>query len=119
MKPRKDTFKVSPREIRVLDKLYDEGKFSVHNHEMFQNVLAEDDTGENRIVYGFGVKCPLPVKTGSTWCKTYRTTYSCCQSVVSEKMARNFLAKHAFFGDCHTTKNNVAESFMAANNATL
>jgi hypothetical protein len=119
MKPRKDTFKVSPREIRVLDKLYDEGKFVLHDNEMYMNVKAEDDTGEDRIVYGFGLMCPLPVKKGSPWCQSYRTTYRCCQSVISEKMARNFLAKHAFFGDCHSTKDNVPESFLAANNATL
>jgi hypothetical protein len=116
---RLNSFKMSDDAVKKLDKLYDDGKFVLHDNEQYMNVKEEDDTGEDRIIYGFGLTCPLAMAEGRSMCKSFRDNFFCCQSVVSGKMARNSLAKHAFLSDDHPTQHELVESFLAANNATL
>ena len=94
-----------------------------HGYEMFLNademellyVDEEDDTGRDRPVFGWGPCCPIELNAGVNMCKSFRIKHNCCRSVVSESMARNYLARHCFDSSNHPTHLDKEASFRAAN----
>ena len=93
-----------------------------HGYEMFLNademellyVDEEDDTGEDRPVFGWGPSCPIEMNAGVRFCYSFITNHNCCRSVVSESMARNYLARHCFDSSSHPTHLDKEASFRVA-----
>ena len=82
------------------------------------DVLPEDDTGDDRLIFGFGQKCPLELKPGVDLCTSYKK-HGCCTSVVSETLARNYLFQHAFHSSNHPTYKDIDAAWVAAQSAEL
>ena len=98
-----------------------------HGYEMFLNademellyVDEEDDTGEDRPVFGWGPSCPIEMNAGVRFCYSFITNHNSCRSVVSESMARNYLARHCFSCSNHRTYLDKQASFQAANSVPI
>ena len=75
----------------------------------------EDDNGEDRPVYEWGPTCPVELVDSAHTCKPFKLKHNGCQSVVSETMARNYLAKHIFDSSNHPQCGNKSAAFDRAN----
>ena len=67
----------------------------------------------DRDVFGFGQKCPLPLKDGIKECKACLSKVWDCKSMVCKDFAQNYLAHHAFNSSNHL-QNNVNDAFEEA-----
>ena len=101
-----NSFQLSVDALNELDRMHDNHQFVKYDKVELYLVKPEDDPVTERIVYGFGSSCPLALAKGVTMCKSFKEKLFCCKSVLSRKMARNYLAKHAFDSDNHPTKND-------------
>ena len=103
----------------AFDVLHADQLFLMADDTELAYVAPEYDTGEDRMLYGFGQICPIELNAGVDLCKSFKAKHNCCQSVVSETMARNYLARHAYDSSNHPTWGNKAAAFEAANQATM
>ena len=118
--PESNTFAYSPETLHELEmNLKEEKGFENPDDWELRYVSDADETGEDRLVYGFGSVCPLARGSGVDVCKAFKSKHNCCQSVVSEWLARNYLAKHAFESSNHPTHNDKRAAFAAAREARM
>jgi len=109
------TFAYSAYVVDDLEKkLAEEKGFECADDWELTYVTEQDDTGEDRLIYGFGQSCPLELANGVVVCRSFKNKFNCCQSVVSESLARNYLAKHAFDSSNHPTQGDSKAAFEAA-----
>ena len=86
-------FLYSEVEVEQFNAIHDNGQFvDMHAVELYM-VSEEDDTKEDRIFYSLGKTCPLQRGEGCRNCRAFKDKLWYCQSMVSEKVARNHLAK--------------------------
>ena len=103
----------------AFDDIHADQQFMKADEYELAYVAPEDDTGEDRMLYGFGQICPIELNAGVVLCKSFKAKHNCCQSVVSSTLARNYLAKHAFDSSNHPSHSNKDAAFEAANQATM
>ena len=109
------TYSYSPEALAEMEMEHQDEKFLDPDEAELLYVDEADDTGEDRIVYGWGDVCPIALNDGVNTCKTFRLKHNCCESVVSASMARNYLAKHLFESTHHPSHGDKKASFEAAN----
>ena len=108
------TYSYSPEALAEMEMEHQDEKFLDPDEVELLYVDEADDTGEDRILYGWGKVCPIARLDGVNTCKSF-TRHNCCESVVSESMARNYLAKHLFESTHHPSYGDKKASFEAAN----
>ena len=109
------TYSYSPEALAEMELEHQDEKFLNADETELLLVDEADDTGEDRIVYGWGDVCPIALNDGVNTCETFRLKHNCCESVVSASMARNYLAKHLFESTNHPSHGDKKASFEAAN----
>ena len=109
------TFQYSVDTLAHLDLKHESEHFINREESELAYVNEEDDTGEDRLVYGWGDVCPVPLIAGVDVCRSFKQKHNCCSSVVSEPIARNYLAKHIFDSSNHPTHGDKKASLKAAN----
>ena len=114
-----NTFAYSLEDLSALEYTHAVETFMKSDEKELLYVDEADDTGEDRTVFGWGPCCPIELNDGVRMCKSFKVKHNCCQSVVCESMARNYLAKHLFDSSNHPTHLDKAASFQAANNAPI
>ena len=93
----------SAEAIADMEKLHKVGTFIKADETELAYVTEEDDNGADRMVYGWGTTCPVELVDGVHECKSFKGKHNCCQSVISESMARNYLARHIYESSNHPT----------------
>ena len=102
-----------------MELVHQEQKFLKAEETELLYVDDQDDTGEDRPIYGFGPCCPIELKEGVGMCKSFKIKHNSCKSVICESFARNYLAKHCFDSSNHPTHGDLEASFREANDAQL
>ena len=97
------TFQYSAKAIANMEETHKDGTFMKSSERELDYVKEEDDTGADRMVYGWGTTCPIELVDGVHECKSFKSKHNCCLSVISETMARNYLAKHIYESSNHPT----------------
>ena len=110
-----NTFAYSLETLAEMELMHEDEKFMKADDKELLYVAEADDPGEERTVFGFGPCCPIELKDGVDMCKSFKLKHNCCSSVVSESLARNYLAKHIFDSSNHPTHGDKKASFKAAN----
>jgi hypothetical protein len=108
------TYEYSEVDLAALEKLHDDMQWIPYDSTELYMVKEEDDNKRERVHFGFGPVCPLPLVKDVGCCKIFEKKKWYVKSCVSPKMAFNYLAKHAFECVNHPSNNNIAESFAAA-----
>ena len=112
-----NTFKRPPEYKAKIDKMFRSNKFvDMHEVELF-NPSEQDDTGEDRVIYGFGTTCPLPLTPGIKECRSFKDKLCGCRSAISETASRLHLAKPALDSGNHAAHGNRDQAFADATNA--
>ena len=111
-----NTFHYSLEAIVSMEMVHNEQKFLKAEETELLYVDDQDDTGEDRAVFGWGPCCPIELKEGVGMCKSFKIKHNSCKSVIGESFARNYLAKHCFDSSNHPTHGDLEASFRAANN---
>ena len=116
-----NTFQYSIADSVRMELMHEDQKFLEADETELLYVDEQDDTGEDRPRFGFGPYCPIELThyKGVSMCRSFRIKHNCCRSVVSESMARNYLARHCFDSSHHPTHLNKEASFRAANSAPI
>ena len=107
-----NTFELSENDIRALEEEHEYRIFLDCEATELWLVAEEDDLGEDRTIYGFGSTCPLPIAdshSGGGDCKAFKKNFYGCRSCISESVARNYLAKHAFGIRCSGSSVSTSE----------
>jgi hypothetical protein len=109
------TYEYSDDDLAALEKLHDDMQWIPYDStELYMVKEEDDDKRYERVHFGFGTVCPLPLVNGVGCCKIFEKKKWYVKSCVSRKVAFNYLAKHAFECVNHPSNNNIAESFAAA-----
>jgi hypothetical protein len=109
------TYEYSDVDLAALEKLHDDMQWIPYDSTELYMVKEEDDNKRyERVHFGFGTVCPLPLVNGVGCCKIFEKKKWYVKSCVSRKVAFNYLAKHAFECVNHPSCNNVLDSFAAA-----
>ena len=114
-----NTFHYSLEAIVSMELVHNEQKFLKAEETELLYVDDQDDTGEDRAVFGWGPCCPIELKEGVGMCKSFKIKHNSCKSVICESFARNYLAKHCFDSSNHPTHGDLEASFREANDAQL
>ena len=77
-------------------------------------VSEEDDTFEDRVIYGFGNTCPLELSDSNGQCRSFKEKLYGCRSCISAGVAKNYLAKHAFDSSRHPSCGDEQLAFIMA-----
>ena len=109
------TFQYSLEAIAEMEVAHRNETFMKSDEKELDYVNEEDDIGADRMVYGWGTDCPIELADGVHECKSFKGKHNCCQSVISEAMARNYLAKHIYESANHPTHGMKKASFREAN----
>ena len=83
------TFSYSVDTLATLELSHESEIFMKQDERELLYVNEEDDTEEDRIVYGWGEVCPIELVDGVDMCKSFTLKHNCCSSVVAESLARN------------------------------
>ena len=94
------SFELSLDDLQALEQRHMNKEFILDFNGKFL-VDEGDDTGEERIIFGFGDVCPLALTEGVHECKAFSTKKWKCQSACSLELAYNYLAHHAFTSTNH------------------
>ena len=117
-----NSFRHPDEKLEELETKHDTQQFLNAKETELWVVNQDDDDGTNRMIHNFGDVCPIPLGAGIEVCQAFNAQklYR-CRSCVSEKCARNYLARHAYFSSNHTgtTLKDRQASFEAANAATI
>ena len=114
------TYEYSDDDLAALDKLHDDMHWIPYDSTELYLVKEEDDDKRvERMHFGFGSVCPLPLASSVLCCKRFEKKVWYVKSCVSRKVAFNYLAKHAFESTNHPSYGNIADSFAAAHKCTI
>ena len=114
------TYEYSDDDLAALEKLHDDMHWIPYDSTELYMVKEEDDDKRcERMHFGFGTVCPLPLVNGVGCCKIFEKKKWYVKSCVSRKVAFNYLAKHAFESTNHPSYGNIADSFAAAHKCTI
>ena len=114
-----NSFRHPDEKLDELEALHEAQQFLNAKETELWVVNQDDDDGANRMIHNFGDVCPIPLGAGIEVCQAFQKLYR-CRSCVSEKCARNYLARHAYFSSNHAgTLKDKQASFAVANTAVI